>query len=322
MTIQQRDPQAVEAFLDSRSGQRLSDIERLEIASIDQSSHQVRELAAQLATTMPVAEAARRVRSTSASMPRFLKDWSTRIETQQDYNALIDWLRLVPHPLPEGTDQETIPAIVLRRRDFPEVASTWAWAQLAKAVLRGNEEAIADLVLYLIEPPHCLIVIDSDEEAQLLTQALHQRTETVWKLVAERLEAGSGYVAMSTRTWLLNGLDTAAIHEWIGDDLGRARLVASITHPGTEEPTPLSRYLLDKFGTDQEVQGHLYGNLISGIWSEAESARLRRQTDQLNSWRMNRNEPRGVRQWAAQVTLWLADLRRNALQREAEHFLR
>ena len=320
---EQGDPQAVEAFLDTQDGRSLSDTARLEIASIDESSHRVSGIVEQLAKRLPVAEAVRRVPPTSVSLPRLLEDWSARIETQDDYNALIDWLALaVPHQgAIDNAISETVLVLVLRRREFPNVRSAaWDWAQLSKAVLRGNEEEIATLVLDLIDHSDLLIMADG-EEARLLTVALQQRTHTVWELIADRLQAGSWSIEMSVREWLLTEIDTTPVQEWIGDDIGRARIVARITHPGTDQPTPLARYLLDRVSDDEEVTTCLYTNLITGSWTEKESDRIQRQIEQLNSWRQNPTEPLDVRQWAAKATDCLAASRQSALQREAEHYL-
>ena len=199
-------------------------------------------------------------------------------------------------------------------------ATVWDWAKLSKYVLRGNEEAIASVVLYLMEHPDLPISLPNDEEAQLLAAALQQRPYPVWELIADRLEAGSWHLESSIEKWLLSDIDTTPVQEWVGSDIGRARIVARITHPGTDQPTPLTRYLLQECGGDDDITSGLYGQLVTGVWSERTSDRLQWQIRQLDSWRQDHTEPREVRQWAARATNWLIKARLTALEQEAERY--
>ncbi|HEV3321881.1 MAG TPA: hypothetical protein VG147_06770 [Solirubrobacteraceae bacterium] len=108
------------------------------------------------------------------------------------------------------------------------------------------------------------------------------------------------------------------IEGWIDGDVERARIVASITPVEGEEPKPLARCLLQRFGDDEKIGASLAGTFMSGSWTGPESGRLAAQIAQLNSWRSRRDEPLGVRQWASRMVESLEVQRQTALQREAE----
>ena len=322
--MKQGAPHTVESFLDSRAGKNLADTARLEVACLDKDSQRVSSIIQEIASRLPVAESVRRIPYRFPIPTRLLVNWSNRIETQEDYEMLIYWLA-VRHAgtLADETrlSSEIFGAVletVLRRRSFPNVRNTrWAWAQLAEAVLPGNEEPIATLILDLIEDPSLLISMDEDEEAQLLKAALRQKTDDVWKLVASRLE-GPGLFEMSVRKWILSEIDTSPIHDWIGDDDHRARIVATIAPPGGKEPTPITRYLLDNFSEDNDIKASLYNNFVSGFQFGEQSGFIQQQIDQLNTWRQNRTEPRGVRQWAKEAVDYLKSNKQKASQEETE----
>lgn len=105
---------------------------------------------------------------------------------------------------------------------------------------------------------------------------------------------------------------------WVGDDIGRARTVASIAPVGDEAPTPIARFLLGTFSEDEKVASSFWGQFISGFWMGNESDRITRQIEQLKGWRQRAGEPLGVRTWARNVTHDLEARRLVALEREAE----
>lgn len=319
--MEQGDSHAVEDLLFSKCGRNLTDTTRLEIASLDRDSQRVHDLVQEIASRLPLAVAVPRVRGTFPPPINLLENWSNRIDTQEDYNAVITWLRLAigqERALPVDISGAVL-RVVLRRLDFPNLGNTgWAWAQLAQNVLSGNEEAIATVLLDLIEHPEALINIYGDEEPNLLTEALREKPVAVWELIAGRLEAGSRRVGRFVQQCLSNGFNTTQISHWIGDDVHRARIVAAISTPGNDEPTPITRYLLDKFPDDDRVKASLYSNFVTGIRTGRESEWIQGQIDQLNTWRQNRTEPPGVRQWAKEAVCYLQSSMQRALQQEAE----
>jgi hypothetical protein len=62
----------------------------------------------------------------------------------------------------------------------------------------------------------------------------------------------------------------------------------------------------------------LAGAFISGVWMGKESDRLAGQIAQLSRWRLNPNEPAGVRLWATEMIEYLERHRASALERDAE----
>ena len=316
------DAHAVETLLEGSQGSRLPASARLEIASIGQRTDRMAQIVESAIASLPIAEVVRRIprHDDDDELRLQLEEWSNRIETQADYNALVDWLSFALHGrerLPDTLTEATL-ALALRRRDFPRVGTeSWDWGRIANAVLPGNEQAMASLVLDLLEH-HDLITIGGEGEAQILRSALERRTPAVWQRISDRLEAGSWRISMSVRPWLLAGIDPGPIEDWIGDNVERARIVAQIAPVGDDEPTPIARHLLENFGDDEEVGSSLYGALVSGSWVGNESDRIELQIDQLNAWRENAQELPGVRMWAGEVVQSLTDSRQAALEREAE----
>lgn len=312
----------IAAFLESPHASRLSDAERLEVALLVEPNERLRQLIDRLVVDLPTAAVVRRFPrpGDDSELSRQLEGWCSRLKDQADYNAVVDWFSFALHgreELPELL-RDTATELVLRRRDFPDVGrESWDWGRIAGAALPGNELAFAELVLDLMEH-HELITLGGEEESQVLRAALERQTEPVWSEIADRLEAGSWRISMSVRPWLLSGLDPGPVEHWIGEDTERARIVARIAPVGGEQPTPIARHLLDKFGDDAEVGSSLYGALVSGSWVGNESDRIQRQIDQLNSWRDDKSERRGVRRWAADVVQSLMVSRQAALEREAE----
>jgi hypothetical protein len=117
---------------------------------------------------------------------------------------------------------------------------------------------------------------------------------------------------------LISVVPTGIIEAWVGDDARRAQLVASIAPVGADEPTPIARFLLERFGADPKVASSLWAQFISGFWMGPESERIAGQIEQLKRWRQRSEEPLGVRTWARDMIRDLEARRRAALEREAE----
>jgi hypothetical protein len=132
------------------------------------------------------------------------------------------------------------------------------------------------------------------------------------------LENGSWRIRTEIRGWLIDHFAPSLATQWIGTNPDRARLIASIANPGSDEPTPIARYLLEHFGDDTQVAGPLAGMLIRGSWTGNESDRLLGQITQLRRWTESPSEPAGVKQWAREIIRNFERMRNDALQREAE----
>jgi hypothetical protein len=162
------------------------------------------------------------------------------------------------------------------------------------------------------------MVFADREEGALLDKCAHEHPEEVWEEIAKRLAGQSWRVQLTVRGWLLNAFPPEVIEAWVGKDLKRARLIASIASPGRDEPTAIARFLLEKFGKDREVKSSLFGQFISGSWFGPMSEHIAGQIGQLTKWRQRTAEPLAVRAWAGEMIQHLEEQRRAALQREAE----
>jgi hypothetical protein len=98
----------------------------------------------------------------------------------------------------------------------------------------------------------------------------------------------------------------------------RAKLIASVAAAGSNEPTPVARYLLGHFGDETQVAGPLAGEFRSGSWTGNLSNRLAGQIAKLQLWIESPTEPEGVKRWARNMIASLREQRDRALRHEAE----
>jgi hypothetical protein len=251
-----------------------------------------------------------------------LDNWVERVDSQQDYNALVDWLNLVLHPDPTVPEvmRDSVWRLIELRRAYPDVGrETWDWSRLASGFAAERPYELGSLILDLVDSREVMLH-EGDDQSKLLGEcaATDQR---VWAEIAGRLEGGSWLLQMELQGWFLHRVPPEVVDEWVGTNLARARIVASIAPVGGSTPSPYARLLLDRFGQDDEVKSSLYGSLVTGFWTGNESDRIASQIEQLNGWRANTHEPLGVRAWAREVVTSLEQAKQRALQREAEdHF--
>ncbi|MGI8514630.1 MAG: hypothetical protein ACR2NT_05725 [Acidimicrobiia bacterium] len=314
-------------FLESELAQTLSLRDRVAIAVRGAVTERSRERILMGIRSLAVAEATYVLfgwhrNLTQDDLAGVLNDWTSRIQSQEDYNAVVDWLNLVLDPesvLPPAL-QEDAWRLVMLRSEFPDMGQQrWDWSRLATGFVPERGPDLARLILNLIDSGG-LTVLDSDYEAQLLGQYAQIHGEAIWAEVAERLTSGAWRLQMELREWFLAHVSPHVVTAWVGTDVERARIVASMASVGEDQPTPIARFLLEKFGDDREVAGSLYGSFVSGFWTGNESDRIARQIEQLSSWRHRSTEPVGVRNWAREVVENLERSRQAALQREAEEF--
>jgi len=260
--------------------------------------------------------------------------WLLRLSSQQDYNALVDWLNLWLH------GQDAIPGwlrerafrLLMLRRQYPDVSrETWDWCRIADGLVDENGVEIARLVLDLVDSGSIMIQ-EGHDESEVLVRCARLYPQAVWDDLTERLAGKSWRIQIEIRGWLLTVVPIEIIEAWVGNDVHRARLVASIAPVGGEEPigaapivpvggeepTPVARFLLRNFGEDRQVASSLSAQFISGFWTGPESERLARKIELLNVWRQRSDEPLGVRTWARNMVQYLEAQRRAALEREAE----
>lgn len=250
----------------------------------------------------------------------FLDDWLERIETQLDYNAVVDFLSMTLFQRPPWIEEldDLVARLVQMRGQFPEMGQeSWDWVQLAKRQLGRRSVELLRVLIALIDAG-ALHAFDRSEERELLIASFRESGREGWSIAADVLEAKSWRVRMDVRGWLVEQFEPDIVTTWIGSDLDRAQLVADIAAAGGDEPTPVARYLLDNFGGDSKVSGSLAGEFWSGFWSGNVSDRLADQIAQLQNWIASPTEPEGVKRWARKMIDSLEQERERALRQEAE----
>ncbi|HUZ10549.1 MAG TPA: hypothetical protein VMU76_10335, partial [Acidimicrobiales bacterium] len=216
--------------------------------------------------------------------------------------------------------------VVMRRREFPGLSGhdEWQWTQLAGGSIANHPGEVLDMVFDLIESRELMVVGMSrgfnitDTSGQLVLALVRANPQAAWAAYVQRVEAGSWILPMQLRGWFAREIPPDVITEWVGSSLDRARLVASVISVGDERPSAVAETLLDRFAGDDEIEGSLYGEFLSGAWTGPESARLTRQIELLEGWREDATVGPGMRAWAATVATHLIEQRRHALEREAE----
>lgn len=312
-------------FLDRELAQNLSTRDRVSIAVRGPVTDRARTFIISSLRALPVADGIYAIfgwhrHMTEEEMADVLRNWTDRIESQQDYNAVVDWLTLALHqqnsmPL---TLREDAWRLLTLRSEYPDIGQKrWAWGQLARTFVSNRCLHLSRLLLDLIDTGR-LIVIENDTESTLLAECAQVCGAQLFPEVAKRVLDGSWRLQMTLRSWFLLHVTPDAVSSWTGNDVRRARVVASMAPVGEEQPTEITRFLLGKFGDDSKVTESLYGTLISGFWTGNESDRIAGLIERLNAWRRRRNEPPGVRRWARDVVESLERSRQAALQREAE----
>jgi hypothetical protein len=208
--------------------------------------------------------------------------------------------------------------LLLRRSQYPELShQQWTWCQMAGRIVDTCGVQLARLISDLVDA-QVVIISQDQEEGKLLTSIIRQNPREVWAELTTRLAGKSWRLQLEARGWLLNDLPPNIIEEWVGTDIERARLVASIASPGGDEPTAIARFLLSRFGEDEKIEGSLFAQFVSGMWWGPESQHIAGQIEQLTKWRRRSTEPLAVRTWAREMIQHLEERRKVAELREAE----
>lgn len=279
----------------------------------------------QLIGEVSVAEAARVLfgwmrDADQADSARYLRDWASRIESQADYNAAVDFAAMQVFQRPEvlsGLDP-AIAELVPRRREYPKLGQQeWDWALLARRQLSAEPMVLADLLADLIEAD-ALSAYSSSKESRLLQDTVRGGGEPVWTSLMERLERRQWRLSFSVRDWLGEAVSIDIAKRWVGDSVERARVLANVTTPGGQQLSPTARFLIEEFGQDDRVPSHLVGQFISGMWSGNESERISSQISQVQAWIAEPEQSTEVKSWARKLVAHLEARRGAVLQEEEE----
>lgn len=252
----------------------------------------------------------------------YIESWIPRIESQDDYNAAVDLLAFHLHgkssigPEIDSVCRELAPL----RRGLPQMGQQgWDWVRIVERWVADDPLAVTGLLADLIEAD-ALQAHSGSEESRLLQRAVAAGGEEAWTLLMSRLADGSWRLSWSVRGWLGSAVPVDVAERWVGADLERARLLASVSSVGGAELSEIGRFLLNAYGHDVRVSSSLVGEFISGAWSGKESDHLRGQIEQVRHWLEGPDESDAVRRWVGDLERSLEAERARALQREAEDY--
>jgi len=316
---------AFERFLASDTGTSLNPIDRVQIAVRGPASDHVRQAVLRDLHDSPLIAGVGALFGWFANIQpedatSLLDDWSERLASQRDYNALVEWVFLQFHTWQDIPAQvhDKVTALLLRRSEYPEVSrQLTGWAHLAELQAEKHGVDIFGMLLTLLDSD-AIRVHEQSADARVLIRCARANPTRTWETLVNYLTAGSWRVVLSVARWLIDAFSADVIADWIDHNLIRARAVSLIASTGGEEPSPVARLLLADFWQDKDVSSRLAGAYVSGTWWGDESARISRQIDQLSAWRANQAEPLGVRTWARDLAASLAETRERVLEREAE----
>jgi hypothetical protein len=316
---------AFDDFLDSETGQTLSPAVRLALTvrgpRSEQGWHRVEETVAVLSP----ADGAIRLFGWHVDVPverlvRLLNGWLDRIQTQTDYNAVVDRVSLALFKDSAWIEEldPLVVQLVSLRRSFPDTGQReWNWVQLAKRQLQSSPFELLNSLIKLLDD-NVLRIFSPSEEQALLAEAIRKSGTQGWELIIPKLEGGTWRFRHAFDGWLLDVLPAEEITSWVGVDGERARLISRITNVGEGPPHPVVRYLLEHFRENEKVAGNLATGFVSGSYWGDESEHINGQIAQLTQWVQTPGEPEGVKRWARQMIEGLSRQRESALQEEAE----
>ena len=251
---------------------------------------------------------------------RYLTLWLDRIDSQEDYNAAVDF---ASHQLfKKETRLEFLDPLnrmlVAKRAEFRDVGHQyWGWTQLAQRQLAQDPVGLARLLTDLIDDgvlsPH-----GGSEEVQLWHQALKAAGEPAWLDVMDRIECGSWRFSFGMDVWLAGAVELQVVERWVGTSVERARIVASLAPMEGNTLPPVAGFLLENFSQDDQVNSALVGQFVSGSWSGNQSDRISQQITQVEGWLSDRSLSRKAKHWIRGLTASLEAWRVRALEREAE----
>lgn len=313
---------AFDTFID---GRELEPLVSLELTVRGPVSSSASERVARLVPAVSVRDGAvhlfRWVRdSDQRDLAVLVEGWSARLETQADYNAVVDLVALYLHgrELSDDALRAVVEDLVAERRRFPDVGQQgWDWTQLARHQLESAPEQLVDLLIELIEAD-AISVYEGSEEMKLFRRAITASDASAWVAVMERQEAGAWRLSFALRGWFAAVVDTEVARGWVGGDSGRARQLASAAPVGGNELPGVTLYLIEEFGEDDEVAAALVGQFISGTWMGPESDRIRSQIETVEGWIAKARQSPRVLTWASRLLGYLKERLQLAEQREAE----
>jgi hypothetical protein len=246
---------------------------------------------------------------TTARLREYLAGWLPRINTPDDYAAVLDLVALVSMSQPDevaGMD-EVIADLVARRREnlhLPD-RGQWAWEHLARQQLTSRPAAVVTVLIDLLEAD-AFSGFPADGDDNLVRDAVAAAGSEGWRTMMERRVQGSHQVRFAAGRWLGNVIDVGTVRDWVGKDVERARVVAAHTGPDAGGLTPTACFLITEFGTDEGVTQLLRSRLIPLGYGGTEAAMYQRILDQITD--TDDSPPDPVAEWLQDTVEWLRDL--------------
>jgi hypothetical protein len=252
-------------------------------------------------------------------LEHILKSWLKRIDSQISYNAAIDWVHFAFHKrsIPQKISKDVLQLLIIRRQFSEIINKQYDWSQLANRIVKRFPIDISNLILNLINE-HKLILVDTKGEAEVLVEATKICPDSIWSNVTNRIESGEWRVSLSLRGWFADYVPLGIIETWIGLSKEHAKIAASISSAGQEDPSSLMRFLLENFGGLREVRSSLVAEFLSGSWVGGESDHISQQIDRLEQWSHKEKGNTNVKKWSLSLAESLKQDREKALEREAE----
>jgi hypothetical protein len=259
--------------------------------------------------------------ATASQLADRVDAWRSRMTNQIDYNATVDLVALWLHGRSDVANDrllDAIAALLAERRRFPHMGQqSWDWGRLAATTLARDPAALSALMLDLVDED-ALTIHDGSDEETVLKAAITNAGPPTWRAAIERVAIGSWRLAFSARGWLADCVDIDSARNWVGDDLERARALASVATLGAERMTDVAIFLVTRFGEDRKVSSALYGEFISGTWWGSDADRIDGQIKQIRGWMTQPGATREVKKWLRELIVSLEASQIRAKQREAE----
>jgi hypothetical protein len=318
------DESVYQSFLDGELSRNLGDATRLAILTRgpinDDSWEKGRDLLQRLSAWEGVSRfLGWRMRLTNEHVKDLLRFWTERIESQRDYNAVVDFASSCIFNQSDRIREIEVELYELAsmRKVYPSTANqTWDWSQIVSAILVTRDAEMLEIMLDLIEAGE-ISGLEGYEDGDVLNSAIRRLGKVAWHSIAKRIESGSRGIESVLRGRVTESIPVDDLVGWVGNSLERAQVLASVASAGKDKPTPAARFLLTEFPDDDRISSSLAAELMTGSWVGPESSRLRTQIDRLKGW-MEPSESSGVREWAREITNSLERQFEAAVQREAE----
>ncbi|WP_146080231.1 hypothetical protein [Pseudoclavibacter sp. RFBG4] len=318
-------PGAYDDFVDSAE---VNQVTKLRLTTQGPRTARAGERIAEYLPSISVADGARAVfywlreENDEALLRLYVEDWSKRVETQTDYNALVDFIAFAIHGRSDlSTDlEDLIGDVVTMRVDFADVGQQrYDWRMLAERQLDRRPQQLVDTIVQLVESDAVSIYWRSEEQS-LFARSIQAAGPTAWVDLMDRLESrGSFKLSLAVRGWLADVVGLSVLEGWVGKSKERARVVASVASVGDEMLSAPASFLLALFGDDDAITTPLIGEFISGGWTGDESIRIRGQVAQVKRWLAEPGLSDGAKRWCARVIDLLESRLGDVEQREQEN---